>query len=182
MIWCPFPWLVVSLIYTYMYETYIPYMYETPSIFFFSLNSHLFMFFKPYQMSFSILCITYIPICMYRTDPHYIFLSQTLSVFQVLVTRGGWYSFLCASENNLIFYSLWVCIIPCVSLGLLQRYINLVFIIISRCGISLTNCIAFFFSHFLSCLWYFLRLSLLNTRVFSEILWSSGFHTQYIDS
>ena len=38
------------------------------------------------------------------------------------------------------------------------------------------------FSHFLSCLWYFLRLSLVHTRVLSEILSSRGSHTQYIDS
>ena len=33
-----------------------------------------------------------------------------------------------------------------------------------------------------SCLWYFLRLPLIHTRVLSEILSSRGFHTQYIDS
>ena len=102
--------------------------------------------------------------------------------------------------RSYIFISIFLALLSCVSLCLLQRYINLVFIIIRRCGISLTNCILFFrllFSHFLflnikvlcsnypyflCCVRYFLRLSLLHTRVLSEILSSRGFHTQYIDS
>ena len=58
---------------------------------------------------------------------------------------------------------LWVCIIPCV----LQRYINLVFIIIIWFGISLTNCILFFtllFSHFL-----FLYVEVLWAKFFAVI-------------